>query len=124
MADGDAVQLGTQWKIGFGGASYTGYDPEDIEESKGANAEEIPDGRNATQSVILTNPHSTLKGTWKIKETGGSLTPPKPGDTISMTPPSGSVAVSYRCRSASVKSGISIAKLTLDLIKEDAMTYT
>ena len=123
MSAGDAVQIGTEWLIGFGSASYTGYMTESIQQKFTAKQDEIPDERGATQSRILTNPGKSLKGTWLIKSTGGSLTPPAPGEIVTMTPPTGT-STKYLCVDADVKTSRLIAQLSMDLIREDSMAAT
>lgn len=123
MAAGDAVQLGTAWKIGFGAHSYTGYMPEDISTQLISKLTAIPDERGATVTKIYQDPGKQLSGTWLIKDTGGSLTAPAPGATVTLTPPEGT-STAYCVVSAVVRSTRLVAQLVMTLVKEDAMTYT
>lgn len=123
MAAGDAVQKGTQWLIGFGSHAYTGYMPESIEQGTVSTDTDIPDERGATQTILSQNPGKTLSGTWLIKSTGGSLTPPAKNEIVTLTPPTGT-STKYRTLDAKVRTTRGVAQLTMSLIREDGMAAT
>ena len=116
------VQLGTAYKIDFGAPAYTGYTPEDLAIESTGTQEEHTDVNGATDNVIVRNLGTQITATFSILNTGGSLTPPAQGATVTLTPPQGTSTL-YRVVSASVRSTRGIAQLSLTGIKEVSMTY-
>lgn len=119
-----AVQKGTTLKISFGSLSYTGYTPQDAEISfPNDNVEINRDGDGATFNKILMDPQQRASFTFLIQDSSGSITPPEQGDTVTLTPPQGT-STAYYCESASVAFAAGASRLSLEVIKEDSMTYT
>jgi len=109
------TQKGTSYQIGFGSLSYTGYVPEDgVEWKKPREVDEVTDTNNSVVSLLISNPRETLNVTFKILTTGGSLTPPADGDTLSLTDPGGSTQ-SFIAQDGSVQLGRKHAMLTVGL---------
>lgn len=119
------VQKGTTLKVGFGNFAYTGYVPEDgLRWRKPAgNQEDVTDENGAMLTKILMDPRQEFDMDLIIKDTGGSITPPKQGDTIAFTDPANN-ALSVMCNSAEVSFARGASKLTMSLVKEDSMTYS
>jgi hypothetical protein len=117
------VQLGTAYKIDFGSFSYTGYVPEDVAIETTGSQEEHTDVNGATDNVIVRNLGTQISGTFSILDSGGSLTPPAQGASVTITPPQGTSTV-YRVVSSSVRSTRGIAQLSLTAVKEVSMTYS
>ena len=114
-----ATQIGTDVKIGFGSNAYTGTILESFNtEAVDGNVEEILDELGATETVVLMNPATQISFTAVIKETGGSLTPPAIGASITVD------SVLYRATSSSVAQVAGASRLSITAIKEDSMTYT
>ena len=119
------VQTGdVTYRLGFGSLSYAGYLPEDgIESATDADEFTIKDERGAVETVVIQDKRRTFRGTFLIKvDSATDFVPPKPGATVTLTPPEGT-STKYRCVAASVVSSRGVARLTLDLIKEASMTY-
>ena len=114
-----ATQLGTDVKIGFGSNAYTGTLLESYTtEAVDGNVEEILDELGATETVVLMNPATQISFTAVILDSGGSLTPPAIGASITVN------SVVYRATSSSVSQVAGASRLSLTAIKENAMTYT
>lgn len=119
-----ATQLGTELKIAFGSFSYTGYVPQDAELSfPELNEEVIRDGDGATHTRILQDPSQRLSITAVILSASGSVTPPAHGDTVTLTPPQGT-ETKYMCDTASTSFTSGATRLSMELVKEDSMTYS
>jgi hypothetical protein len=117
------VQKGVQFKIGFGGLAYTGYLPEDgTTNENDAEQDIIRDEDNATCTVMLSDPKQVINVAFLIKETGGSITAPTKGNTITISPPGGG-STKYRCESAKVTHSRKATRLEMTLVKEVSMTY-
>ena len=113
-----ATQVGTTLKIGFASNAYTGTIVESFDtEAIDKNVEEIPDELGATETIVLMDPATQISFTAVIKETGGSLTPPAIGSSITVN------SVLYRCLSSSVAQTTGASRLSITAIKEDSMTY-
>lgn len=119
----EPTQLGQQWKIGFGGAAYTGYMPTDVEVKPTGEEEIIPDENNATATVITYNKGKELSMTFLIKSTG-SIEPPAKNTLVDLKGPGDAQDVTYRCTEASTKHTRGVTELTLSLIREDSMAAT
>ena len=117
------VQKGTEVKVGFGSFAYSGYIPEDgLTWSKPyGNEVEITNTSGDMMTKILMDPRQEMTMDLIILASG-SITPPAQGDSLTITTPGGS-SMSFYCRSARVTFSRSYAKLTLDVVKEDSMTY-
>lgn len=119
-----ATQKGTTLKIAFGSYVYTGYVPETMTVSyPNGNVKVIRNADGATMTKILMDPGMRVTGSFVILGASGSVIPPKEGDSITMTPPTGT-STTYYCESAETVFGEADTKLTLTLMKEDSMTYT
>lgn len=121
------TQTGSQWKIGIGSLAYTGYRAKGTVNSEPVAQDVVIRGVDGeTVTVITYDPAKTFKGSFYILDSGGSITPPIKNSTITLTPPEGT-STTYRVVSASVTVGSVgediVSVLTVDLIKETAMTY-
>lgn len=111
-------QKGTTLKIAFGTNVYTGYIMEDFTTEATGGQDVILDEDAATVTVLVSDLGTRKSFTAIIKETGGSLTPPAQGSSVTIN------AVVYRVESSSVKQARKASMLTISLIKETSMTYT
>ena len=112
------TQKGTTLKICFGTNVYTGYIMEDFT-TEGTGVQDVILDEDASTTTVLVSDLGTRKGfTAIIKETGGSLTPPVQGSTMTIN------SVNYRVESSSVKQSRKASMLTVSVIKEASMTYT
>lgn len=123
MAAGDKVQIGTVMKVEFGAFSYTGYLPTSVSNTRIAEVNTIKDERNATQTHIFNNPGKQITVNLQIKSTG-SITPPKPGDIITLTPPEGTSTKYLLLSPATVTHGTEVTTLSMTLTREDSMAAT
>jgi len=123
---GDPRQVGTEFKISFGNLSYTGYLPEDGVSftDNMATEEKHTDERGATITRIFYDDGQKLDVSFKIKETGGTITPPKKGAIISITTPTGSAAENFIVADADVTLNRGVSMLKLSLEREDNMQGT
>ena len=112
------AQKGTTLKIGFGTNAYTGYIMEDFTTEATGEQLVVKDENNATGTILVCDLGTRDSFSAVIKETGGSLTPPAQGSTITIN------AVNYRVESSSVKQTRLASILNVTAIKEAAMTYT
>jgi hypothetical protein len=119
-----AIVKGTTLMISFGSYVYTGYVPESMTVSfPNGNVKVIRDQHGATYAKLLMDPGTRVQGTFIIIGATGSITPPIHGATVTLTPPTGT-STAFFCESAEVAFSAEESRLTLDLIKEDGMTYT
>lgn len=119
-----ATQKGTTLMIAFGSLAYTGYVAQDLEQSfPDGNVEVIRDADGATYTKILMDPGQTVSGTFVIVGSSGSITPPSQGETVSLTTPQGTTT-SFYCESASTSFAAGATRLSLELVKENSMTYS
>ena len=120
------TQKGTAYLLGFGAMAYTGYLVEDgAEESKPVgNTVKVPDMDGAMTNVTTFDQGHTFKASFKILSAGGSLVPPLESANITLIPPGGTSTIFRQASPATIKTSREFAILTLDLIKEDSMTYT
>lgn len=112
------AQVGAELKIGFGTNVYTGYIMEDFNTESTGEQAIVKDENNATGTVLVSDLGTRKSFTAIIKETGGSLTAPLQGATVTIN------SVNYRTESASVKQTRGASMLTWTGIKEASMTYT
>jgi len=111
------TQVGTTLKICYGTNILTGYIMEDFDTEATGEQDVIKDEDNATTTILVSDLGTRKSFTAIIKETGGSLTPPAQGSSVTIN------SVKYRCESSSVKQSRKASMLTLAIIKEVAMTY-
>ena len=111
-------QKGTTLKIAYGANVLTGYIMEDFTTEASGEQDAIKDEDNATGTILISDLGTRNNFTAIIKETGGSLTPPALGATVTIN------SINYRCESSSVKQSRKASMLTIALIKETSMTYT
>lgn len=112
------TQKGTTLKIGFGTNVYTGYIMEDFTTTPTGEQAVIKDEDNATVTVLVSDLGNEISFNAIIKETGGSLTPPAIGSSVTIN------SVVYRCTSSNVKQSRGASMLSFAGIKETSMTYT
>jgi len=125
MAAGDAIQVGTQYLIGYGNTYYLGYVLTASTYNKDANAAEHMDQRGATDSILYQNPRQALSITLDLPAAFVASTDvPKPGDIVSMKGPADSTAAGWRVVSASMAQGMGVNSLTLSVMREDSMAAT
>ena len=117
----EPTQIGVQFKLGFNGAAYVGYQTEDWSDSPEAEEEIVKDDNNATATVITYDARTVVSANFLIKETGGDLTPPAKNSIIEIQGPDDVAAVARRVQTASVSSTRGVAKLSLSLIREVSM---
>lgn len=119
------TQQGTTLKVGFGSFSYTAaYIPEDgltWKKSYG-NIEEITDANGDMFTKILMDPRDEFGVTLILKGTAATIIPPAQGDTITITNPDGDSVVGM-VRDATMTFARGATRLTLDIVKEESMTY-
>ena len=119
------VQKGTTLKVGFGSFAYTGYIPEDglTWEKPYGQEVEITNASGDMMTKILMDARDTFTMDLVILDSGGSITPPRQGDTVTVTNPAGSSVACY-CKSGKATFIRANTKLTLELVKESSMTYS
>ena len=123
MAAGDLVTVGTAVATGFNGNTNTNILMQAVTESMGdATIKEIPGEQGATVTKLATNPHYRIRLTGVVLAAGtelATLEAMKKGDTLSVN--------SVNCM---INSDISIemsaeeARVTIEVINEDSMTYS
>jgi glucose-6-phosphate isomerase len=111
------IQKGTALIIGIGSNTYTGHVVEDTTAKLDADQEVIKGEDNETLTKILSDPKKTLKVSL-IAKSGSTIETVKKGDALTIN------SVAYMVESCEVKRSRSAMKVTLDLIKEDSMSYT
>lgn len=112
------IQKGTALYVGWGSYTHASYVTDDVEIMKGAEIQVIKGADNETLTKIISDPHTKLKLSLLILS-GGSLVPPIPGSSFTIN------SVTYMVEGEpKVQPSRTTAKLTLDLIKEDSMTYS
>ena len=117
---GAPTQLGTQWKIGFGGVDYVGFMPTDVEVTPTAETERIPDENNATATIITYDKGQEQSYTFLIKS-AGTLAPPDKDSLVSFKGPGDVAAVKRRVVDSSTKYSKGVTQLTLKVIREVSM---
>ena len=119
-----AVNLGTACKISFGSFAYTGYLPEDgLTWGKAAgNIEEITDEDGDMFAKIVMGPGDQLSGSFVIKDSGGSVTPPIDGATVTVTDPA-NVELKGMSQGSTVVFSRGVSKLNLNMVKETGIVY-
>lgn len=111
------VQKGTGLIVGIGGFTYSGHIVETANPKLVADVETIKGEDNETTTKIISDPKKTLK-IEVIAKTGSTVDTLKVGDAVTIN------SVTYMVVDCDVKRSRSALKATLDLIKEDSMTYT
>ncbi len=117
------TQVGVEFKLGFNGLAYVGYQVEDWSESTDADEEIIKDSDGGTMTIITYDPKEMTSGNFLIKSTG-SIEAPAKNSLLSIQGPNDSAAVKRRVASASVAFTRGAAKLSVSLIREDSMAST
>ncbi len=124
------TQAGTAVVLGFGDLAITGYFSEDgttYEKNYDAN-EVIKDQNGATRTKIRMDRRVAISGTFLADLTGTPVSVDdvtfEEGDGVSITEVDGTVATIYEVQSCSAAMAAGALKLSLDLLKEDSMTYT
>jgi hypothetical protein len=118
------VQKGVSLIVGFGSLLYTGYVPEDgVQWNKDADETLVTDENGAAMTKILMNPRDVYKIPLIIKSTNGDQTPPLKGSTITIINPDGTSTAAY-VNSGPVTFSRGYAKLEVELVKEDSMSYS
>src|SRR3990167_1845186 len=116
------VLKGTTVLVGFRSWSWTGFVPESVRVSyPNKNVQEVPDANGATQTKILMDPSTKIS--LDVIITTGSYDPPIHGEIVSLTPPKGA-PVSFFVESAETTHIPGALKLSLEMVKEDSMSYT
>jgi len=111
-------QLGTTLKIGFGTNVYTGYIMEDFSTDPSGVQDVILDEDAATVTILVSDLGDKISFSALIKETGGSLTPPAMGSSVTIN------SVVFRTETSSVKQSRKASILSFTGIKEASMTYS
>ena len=111
------IQKGTSLLVGIGGYTYTSHIVEDANPKPKADIEVIKDEDNATSTKIITDPGKTLKLS-VIAKAASTIEDVKIGDTVTIK------AVAWMVHDVDIKRSRGALKATLDLVKEDSMTYT
>lgn len=112
------AQKGTTLKIGFGTNIYTGYIMEDFTTEATGDQVVVKDEDNATGTILVCDLGTRDSFSAVIKDSGGSLTPPAQGSSITIN------SIKYRVESSSVKQTRLASILNVTAIKEVAMTYS
>ena len=124
------TQAGTAVVLGFGSLAISGYFSEDgTTYSKPYDAKEvIKDQNGATRTKIRMDRRVAISGTFLADLTGTPVSVDdvtfEEGDGVSITEVDGTVATIYEVQSCSAAMAAGALKLSLDLLKEDSMTYT
>lgn len=126
------VQAGTEVVLGFGSLALTGYFSEDgttYEKKYDAN-EVIKDQSGATRTKIRMDKRTMISGTFLADLTGTPVTVDgatfTEGDIITIVPVDGSETAGdseYEVQSCSAAMAAGALKLSMELLKEDSMTY-
>lgn len=117
------VQVGTTLKIGFGSFAYAGYVAQSVSEETTGEIKVIKDANNATMTKLIEDKGFRLTLKLLILDSGGSITPPAKGTTVTLIPPKGT-STSYMCEASSVDFTAEESTLNLTLVDEDSMTYS
>ena len=123
-------QTGTAVVLGFGDLAIAGYFSEDgttYEKSYDTN-EVIKDQNGATRTKIRMDKRKAISGTFLADLTATPVSVDDvtftEGDAVSITPVEDETPVVYEVQSCSAAMAAGALKLSLDLLKEDSMTYT
>ena len=124
MSTSAPIQKGTAVLVGFGSAVYSGYVLQDgFLWTKGAVATNLTDENGGSLVWIFENPHDQYNFDVVIKGTSVP-TVVKPGDIVSIANPVGSTVSTLAKASVPLKLSRLAAIMSLDLIKEESMSYT
>ena len=126
MAAGDLVQKGTAVTVGFGGNTNANLIMTGVTESVGeADMASIPSEQGADITNIFTNPRKRIRLSGvllNVASNGAELAAVREiiiGSTVSVN------SVNCMCiESPVIEMGVSEARVSLAVIKEDSMTYT
>ncbi len=114
------TQLGQEWKLGFGGAEYTGYMPTDASVKPTGEEEIIKDENNASVSVLTYDKGKAVDFTFLIKSTG-SIDAPEKNSLVSLKAPGDAAATKYRAVEAEAKFSRGVTEMSMSLIREVSM---
>ncbi|HKL20375.1 MAG TPA: hypothetical protein VJ904_01140, partial [Tichowtungia sp.] len=114
------TQVCVEFKIGFNGLAYTGYQCEDWTESEEAEVEAVKNDDNETATKIIYDAKTMTSGSFLIKSTG-SVEAPAVGTLLSIQGPNDVAAVKRFVASSSVAFSRGVSKLTVSLEREAAM---
>ena len=112
------VQKGTALKIGFGSQTYTGHVMQSQTLETTGTQKVLKGEDNQTLTVLVEDLGSQLSFEALILDSGGSLTPPAQGSTVTIN------SVAYRTLSSSIRFSAEEAMLSWSGIKEASMTYS
>ena len=105
--------------VGIGGYTFSGAVVDTVDIDTDVDIEDHKDENNATINKILTNPRKMVKVALdSVTSPNTTLEAIKKGDTVTIN------SVGMFVEKCSIKRGHGAMKATLDLLKEDSMTYT
>ena len=109
------TQQGTEVEVGFGSYTLTGYIVEGATVKTSADTEVIKDESNDTKTRLVSD--KVKKVTLEMVVKKDTVTPVG-GDILTVN------SVKYYCEDVDLKHSRTATKITLNLTKEDSMTYT
>lgn len=125
MAAGDAIQVGTQYLIGYNNTYYQGYVLSASTYNLESDSSEHKDQRGATDSILYQNPRKALSITVDLPASFDASTDmPRPGDIVQAKGAADNTSVGWRVVSASLTQGTGVNTATFSLIREDSMAAT
>lgn len=117
------TQVGTALKIGYASFAYSGYVAQALTHEATGEIKVLKNTDNATFCKLIEDLGHRFTLKLFILSSGGSITPPAKGSTVTITTPAGDVTPCM-CESATVEHQAEENMLNVTLIKEESMTYT
>jgi hypothetical protein len=127
MAAGDAIEVGTAMKYGFGSFAVTNptyvYIEESLDISQEADVTVIKDENGATVQKLVQDRAKIYRVALILDNTNSTLIPPIPGTIITLTTVDNASAQKFMVQSSSAPFSSGATRWNLELEQKEAMTY-